>query len=80
MEQVVIEETFPVHPTPTWCPLATLTDVDRVLSWRILQLVHAGYGDEDSVLLACAEDVDLHEALDLRQHGCPAATAVRILL
>jgi len=31
--KVVIEETFPVHLTPTWAPLATLTDVDRVLSY-----------------------------------------------
>jgi hypothetical protein len=76
----VIEETFPIHLKPTWAPLATLTDVERVLSWRILQLVHAGYGDEEAVLLACADDVDLHEALDLRKHGCPSATAVRILL
>jgi len=54
--------------------------VDDVLAWRIEQLYRAGY-DEDSVIaLALATEVDLHVAVELRRRGCPAETALRILL
>jgi hypothetical protein len=75
----VIEETFPVHELDRLGPQPTLNEGERVRSWRIHQLVQAGYCDEQAVALACAK-VDLHVALDLRAHGCAAATALRILL
>jgi hypothetical protein len=74
----VLEETFPIHTQGP--PPPTPSDIDRVLAWRIFQLAYAGYGDDEAVILGCAESVDLHEALSLRAHGCPTATALRILL
>ena len=76
----MIEETFPIRRSPGSGPLTALSEVERVLSWRIGQLVHAGYGDEEAVILACADEVELHRAIRLRKHGCPSVTALRILL
>jgi len=76
----VIEETFPIGGTPSDISLTSIQDSDRVLSWRIFQLSRVGYSDGEAVALACAADVDLHMALELRARGCPAVTALRILL
>ena len=51
-----------------------------VLRWRLGQLVQAGFSPDKATELAVRLDVDLHEALDLVQRGCPPATAARILL
>jgi hypothetical protein len=50
-----------------------------VFRWRLEQLEHAGYDPCSAFELAGRYDVDLHLALDLRAHGCPLETAVRIL-
>jgi hypothetical protein len=52
----------------------------RVLGWRLVQLVHAGYDEDDAAALACRFDVDLHVAAALVARGCPPATAASILL
>jgi hypothetical protein len=52
----------------------------RVLCWRLLLLKQAGYTERAARLLATSSVVDLHQAIDLYQHGCPSETAVRILL
>ena len=52
----------------------------RVLRWRCDELRRAGYGVRDALLLAISVEVDLHVATDLLAHGCPSATAARILL
>jgi hypothetical protein len=52
---------------------------DRVVNWRLRELLAAGYGEEDALELALALQVDLHLAIDLPQRGCPHKTAVRIL-
>jgi len=52
---------------------------DRVVNWRLRELLAAGYGKEDALELALALQVDLHLAIDLPQRGCPHKTAVRIL-
>ena len=51
----------------------------RVLHWRAEQLIAAGYDGETALVLAFDTNVDLHQATDLVERGCPVATAVRIL-
>lgn len=53
---------------------------ERVLLWRESELERAGYTPDDAFELAIRPDIDLHAAIDLLRHGCPAATALRILL
>ena len=48
-------------------------------SWRLEQLMSAGYGPGEAKFLARRLDVDLHEATDLLRHGCPSDLAVAIL-
>lgn len=55
-------------------------EAEDVLRWRFRALVAAGYELEAAAVLASRVDVDLHRACDLVQRGCPAATALRILL
>lgn len=66
----------PTIATPL--PKPELAEPDRVLLWRIAQLVDAGYSDAGAIEIACSE-VDLHEAVDLARRGCPEETAFRIL-
>jgi hypothetical protein len=61
-------------------PTARETEVDRVTRWRLEQLVRAGFDDAAALLLSAMRHVDLHYASDLLRHGCPAETALRILL
>jgi hypothetical protein len=56
------------------------TELGRVVDWRMGELVRAGYSERDARKLAERIDVDLHRAIDLLRSGCPAETAVRILL
>ena len=58
-------------------PVAT---EDPVLGWRIHQLEAAGYSEQESRQLAERFDIDLHLAMRLIQSGCPAETALQILL
>ena len=59
---------------------AAETENERVLRWRWQELRRAGFGYKDSLLLAVSLDVDLHLATDLLARGCPAETALRILV
>ena len=52
---------------------------DTVTSWRVEQLVAAGYDGEAALVLALDRDVDLHLAVSLLQRGCPADVALQIL-
>ena len=56
------------------------TESERVARWRIEQLVRAGFDEAAALLLAAMRHVDLHYASDLLRRGCPADTALRILL
>ena len=38
-----------------------------------------GFAGDDAVVLAARPDVDLHQAIELVQRGCPLELAVRIL-
>ncbi len=55
------------------------TELDRVERWRTAELMRVGFAGDDAVVLAGRMDVDLHEAIELVQRGCPPELAVRIL-
>jgi hypothetical protein len=50
-----------------------------VTSWRIDQLLQAGYDNEAALVLALDREVDLRQAVSLLDRGCPVDTALRIL-
>ncbi len=56
------------------------TEQERVERWRAEALKRAGYEPEAAAELAAHADVDLHRAIALLESGCPAETALRILL
>jgi len=56
------------------------TEQQRVERWRAEELERSGYDHESAVQLASRADVDLHRAIELLRSGCPAETALRILL
>jgi hypothetical protein len=56
------------------------TEADRVESWRLGELLAAGYPLEEAEQIAAREDIDLHQAQQLIRNGCPHETASRILL
>jgi hypothetical protein len=58
---------------------AVETEVERVERWRAEALVRAGYAAIDALELAARPDIDLHDAIDLLERGCPVEVAVRIL-
>ena len=55
------------------------TETERVERWRTAELMRAGFAGDDAVALAARTDVDLHQAIELVQRGCPTELAVRIL-
>ncbi len=58
----------------------TDTEDDAVVRWRFDELVRAGYTWGTALKLARSRGVDLRLAERLLRDGCPAATALRILL
>jgi hypothetical protein len=56
------------------------TETERVLLWREEELERAGYERAVARELAERSYVDLHLATRLLRHGCPADTALRILV
>lgn len=55
------------------------TDRDKVASWRLHQLIEAGYPVHIAERLAHS-DADLHRAVELLRSGCDARVAGEILL
>lgn len=55
-------------------------ELERIERWRADMLERAGYPPEGAAELAGRLDVDLHAAVELLEHGCPAEVALRILL
>ena len=53
---------------------------ERVVAWRIENLLRVGYDDSAAIYLAESREVDLHLACGLLEGGCPVETALRILL
>jgi hypothetical protein len=56
------------------------TEAGRVVDWRRAELERAGYDTPSATEIAARMDVDLHYAVDLLRRGCPAETALQILL
>lgn len=59
---------------------STLREEDAIVRWRFDELVRAGYTWGAALQLAKRNDVDLHLAERLLNDGCPADTALQILL
>ena len=55
------------------------TELERVERWRTSELMRVGFRGDDAVALAARTDVDLHQAIELVQRGCPPDLAIRIL-
>ena len=55
-------------------------EAERLLRWRLVELIAAGYCWDDALRLATHVEIDLRVAGDLLRRGCPAETALRILL
>jgi hypothetical protein len=55
-------------------------EAERVLLWREEELERVGYQRQAARDLAERSYVDLHLAMDLLRRGCPADTALRILV
>jgi len=55
------------------------TELERVERWRTAELLRVGFAGDDAVALAARLDVDLHQAIELVQSGCPHELAFRIL-
>ena len=60
--------------------LADPTEIERIERWRAEELERAGYEPRAAGRLAVRHDVDLHQAIDLLQRGCPVDVALKILL
>ena len=63
------------HLTPVFEP-----EIEVVEQWRLLTLERAGYDSESASVLAASHEVDLHQAVELLERGCPVAVALQILL
>ena len=53
---------------------------DEVVAWRREQLRRAGCRRFEAEVLARERQVDLHEAVELLERGCPPRIALEILL
>jgi len=53
---------------------------DEVVVWRREQLRRAGCRRFEAEVLARETRIDLHEAVELLEHGCPSKIALDILL
>ncbi len=55
------------------------SEQDRVIRWRVEQLLDAGYDGESALVIGLDPSIDLHRAVSLLQCGCPRETALQIL-
>ncbi|HET7760439.1 MAG TPA: hypothetical protein VFK62_10985 [Gaiellaceae bacterium] len=58
---------------------ARVTD-DEVVAWRREQLRRAGCRRFEAEVLARETKVDLHQAVELLERGCPSRVALEILV
>jgi DNA-nicking Smr family endonuclease len=56
------------------------TTDDQVVAWRREQLTRAGCRRFEAEVLARELRVDLHEAVELLERGCPSRIALNILI
>lgn len=57
-----------------------LDEPERIIEWRRLRLVEAGFTNVDAALLATDVKVDIHRAEALLDSGASSDQIVRILL
>jgi hypothetical protein len=55
-------------------------EAERILAWRLDELVRAGYDRATAWEIAARPDVDLHLAVEVVRGGCSPDLALRILL
>ena len=60
--------------------LSVRANDDEVVAWRREQLRRAGCRRFEAEVLARERQVDLHEAVELLERGCPPRVALEILL
>ncbi|HZC29358.1 MAG TPA: hypothetical protein VE269_06425 [Gaiellaceae bacterium] len=60
--------------------LHTLDETGLIEAWRAEALERAGYPVDLAVEIAGRHDIDLHNAVDLLEAGCPLDLALRIIL
>ena len=60
--------------------LRTPATDDEVIAWRREQLRRAGCRRFEAEILARRTSIDLHEAVELLERGCPSPVALKILL
>ena len=60
-------------------PATKRRDLEAVVGWRRWQLIRAGLPRSLAARVARDERYDLHELIELVEHGCAAPLAVRIL-
>ena len=56
------------------------TEIERIERWRAEELERAGYDGDVAQMLSELRYVDLHRAMLLLRQGCPAETALKILV
>jgi len=65
-------------------PLPETEEAECIIGWRLKCLLETGYGIVAATVLASRfqgpDAIDLHQAVELVESGCPPETAVRILL
>ncbi len=52
----------------------------EVLAWRFDALCRSGFDLDGAAVLAANVEVDLHDAIELVERGCPPHLATRILV
>jgi hypothetical protein len=57
-----------------------VTEAERILCWRLTELLRLGFSSDSALVLASHVEVELECARDLVRRGCPLETAFRILL
>jgi hypothetical protein len=75
-----VTESWVMSTTAAELDLELDAETERVLLWREEELERVGYDRAMARDLAERTYVDLHLAMDLLRRGCPADTAIRILL
>jgi hypothetical protein len=69
-----------VHMTAAQFELLAEPEAVEVLRWRFDVLLRVGFEVEQAAVLAANVEIDLHAAEELMRRGCPADTAMRILI
>lgn len=56
-----------------------MRDTQAVVDWRKAELLHSGFPPSLAARVARDERYDLHQLIELVEHGCTPSLAVRIL-